>query len=60
MNEPTASTLAINKLMLYLSPAPLKGWWGIVVSGSEAGLRVGSVRLLNIMLLWDIGLVPVA
>lgn len=33
MNEPTASTLAIDKLMLYLSPAPLKGWWGIVVFG---------------------------
>jgi hypothetical protein len=39
MNEPTASTLAINKLMLYLSPAPLKGWWGVM------GLYVMILRL---------------
>ena len=37
VNEPTASTLPSNNIMLYFFSAPLKGWVGAVV------LRVGSV-----------------
>jgi hypothetical protein len=37
VNEPTASTLPSNNIMLYFFYAPLNGWVGAVV------LRVGSV-----------------
>ena len=39
VNEPTASTLQSNNIILYFFSAPLKGWVGAVV------LRVGSVAI---------------